>query len=89
VDESSQYTSKTVANKVKGISLIVDGHSHSVLNQGLKAGGTLIVSAGEYLEHIGVVTIAPDGSMKAKLIDASGFSGTDPAVDDLIDSYSK
>lgn len=89
IDDGSEYTSKTVAEMVKGIDLIVDGHSHTVLKNGLKVNDTLIVSAGEYIKHIGVVTIAPDGSREAVLLNPEDFKGTDPEVDKLIKSYSK
>jgi 5'-nucleotidase len=88
IDDKSEYTSKDVANKVSGINLIVDGHSHSTLTKGLKVKNTLIVSAGEYLKNIGVVTIDPKGSMKAELVNAGDFKGIDPAVDKLIESSS-
>lgn len=87
VDDNSKYTSKDVALQVKGIDLIVDGHSHTELKNGLKEGNTLIVSAGEYLENIGVVTIDPKGKMRAQLVKLSEFSSTDPDIDQLIDSY--
>ena len=48
-------TSFDVAEKVKGIDLIVDGHSHTVLPEGKKIGDTLIVQAGEYIEQLGQV----------------------------------
>jgi 2',3'-cyclic-nucleotide 2'-phosphodiesterase (5'-nucleotidase family) len=57
-DGSYGVTSKFVAENLKGIDLIVDGHSHTVLENGLRVGDTLIVSAGEYMKNIGVVEIA-------------------------------
>jgi 2',3'-cyclic-nucleotide 2'-phosphodiesterase (5'-nucleotidase family) len=57
-DGSYGVTSKFVAENLKGIDLIVDGHSHSVLENGLRVGDTLIVSAGEYMKNVGVVEIA-------------------------------
>ena len=59
LDEDGSYgvTSRMVAENIKGIDLIVDGHSHSVLENGLKVGDTLIVSAGEYMESVGLVEI--------------------------------
>jgi 5'-nucleotidase len=87
VDDSSEYTSKELADQVKGINLIVDGHSHSALKNGIKIGSTLIVSAGEYIENIGVVTISPQGGMNAQLVNLSEFSETDQEVDELIAGY--
>lgn len=57
LDEASTYTSKLVAEKVKGIDLIVDGHSHTVLTEGLKVGDTLIVQTGEYDKNFGIVNM--------------------------------
>jgi 5'-nucleotidase len=88
VDESSKVTSKLVAEKVDGIDLIVDGHSHTVLEEGLAVEDTLIVSTGDYIQNIGVVLIDPSGNMKADLINAKEFTGTDAAIDELIKSYS-
>ncbi|WP_422478878.1 5'-nucleotidase C-terminal domain-containing protein [Pleomorphochaeta sp. DL1XJH-081] len=60
LDEDGSYgvTSKMLAENVKGIDLIVDGHSHSVLENGMQVGDTLIVSAGEYMKSVGLVEIA-------------------------------
>lgn len=88
IDDKSEYTSIDVAKEVKGIGLIVDGHSHSALKSGLKEGSTLIVSAGQYLENIGVVTIDPKGKMKAALVNSEEFNGRDSAIDNFIDGYS-
>ncbi|MCU6712775.1 5'-nucleotidase C-terminal domain-containing protein [Paenibacillus sp. J5C_2022] len=58
VDESSADTSLRVAQQVKGIDLFIDGHSHTVLEEGLETeGGTLIASTGEYTQHVGVVDL--------------------------------
>ncbi|WFA08614.1 5'-nucleotidase C-terminal domain-containing protein [Tissierella sp. Yu-01] len=48
-------TSKEIAENVKGIDLIIDGHSHEELNKVI--GETLLVQAGSYLSNIGVVEI--------------------------------
>ena len=60
LDEDGSYgvTSKMIAENLRGIDLIVDGHSHTVLENGLRVGDTLIVSAGEYMKYVGVVEIA-------------------------------
>ncbi|WP_076850184.1 5'-nucleotidase C-terminal domain-containing protein [Rubeoparvulum massiliense] len=54
-DESSEVTSKMVAEKVKGIDVIVDGHSHQELNENI--GDALLVQAGYYGNNLGVVTL--------------------------------
>lgn len=88
LDKSSDYTSEMIAKQVDGINLIVDGHSHTVLEEGLKVEDTLIVSTGEYIQNIGVVMIDSKGSMQADLINATEFTGTDAAVDKLVATYS-
>lgn len=57
IDEDSEDTGKKVAENVKGIDLIVDGHSHSVLESGLEVGDALIVQTGEYTKNLGIVEI--------------------------------
>lgn len=73
ISGDSQYTSKMLAEKVKGIDLIVDGHSHDALPAGLLVDDTLIVMAGEYDKNLGIVRITfEDGRVidkKAELID--------------------
>lgn len=57
MDAASTDTSVKIANEVEGIDLIIDGHSHTVLEQGQAAGGTLIVSTGEYDKNLGIVQL--------------------------------
>lgn len=70
LNESSLYTSKKVAEQVDGIDLIVDGHSHTQLDQGLKVNDTLIVQTGEYDKNLGIVNI----TCKDKKIDTVSAS---------------
>lgn len=58
-ESSAPYRSTDIVNAVTDIDLFVDGHSHTLLNghdmpQHI-VNETLVVSSGEYLEHIGVV----------------------------------
>jgi 2',3'-cyclic-nucleotide 2'-phosphodiesterase (5'-nucleotidase family) len=82
LDEASVDTSRKLAEEVPGIDLIVDGHSHTALPEGLEAGGTLIVQAGEYSKYIGVVdlVVGPAGAKakNARLIPAGETSGIEP-----------
>ena len=70
VKGTSGITSKELAEKVEGIDLIIDGHSHEELNE--EIGDTLLVQAGSYNKNIGVVNIKiEDGEItdkKASLI---------------------
>ncbi|MEG1528563.1 MAG: 5'-nucleotidase C-terminal domain-containing protein [Clostridia bacterium] len=54
---SGNETSQYLAEQVTGINLIVDGHSHTTLTTGKLVNGALIVSAGNYIERIGVVVL--------------------------------
>jgi len=77
-DESEPNRSIDVIKNVDGIDVVIDGHSHSVI-EGDKYGKTLLVSAGTKLSHVGVVTIDKDG-ITAKLISASEYSSVDSSV---------
>jgi 2',3'-cyclic-nucleotide 2'-phosphodiesterase (5'-nucleotidase family) len=57
ISEGSEYTSRRVAENVSGIDVIIDGHSHSALEEGLMVNGTLIGQAGEYDKNLGVVEV--------------------------------
>lgn len=84
-DFDAPNTADAVAKAVDGIDLIIDGHSHTRLDCGLAVSDTLIVSSGEYLESIGVVTVSEDGTLSAELIDES--SAVNPAVEALVNGY--
>ncbi len=74
-DESVGRRSIDVANAVKGIDLIIDGHSHTVMDGGEMVNGTLIVSTGSYLENVGTVVIDESSKeAKAKLISAADYA---------------
>lgn len=66
LDDSSEFTTKKIAEQVEGIDLIVDGHSHTTLKEGLKVKDTLIVQTGDYNKNLGIVKIAfADGKISA------------------------
>lgn len=56
-DESIGNRSIDVLEHVTGIDLFIDGHSHSVIDGGVKNGDTLRVSTGSYSEAIGYVVL--------------------------------
>lgn len=67
LDESSVITSKQLAEKVEGIDVIIDGHSHTVLENGLTVNNTLIAQTGQYDANLGFVTIeVKDGKVVSK-----------------------
>lgn len=74
-DESVGRRSEDVATGVKGIDIIVDGHSHTVMDGGKMVGETMIVSTGSYLANIGTVVIDKATKVEAaKLISAADFA---------------
>lgn len=91
MDEVSNPTSEMLAKKVRGIDLIIDGHSHSKFEEGYKAGDTLIVSAHEHLKNIGRVDVVlgDKPEIKARLIpfaEAAGVEEVDKDAEALIKS---
>lgn len=88
-DGSSEFTTERLAKEVDGIDLIVDGHSHSLHEEGLKVKDTLIVSTGEHLKNIGVAVFNKEGKLSAGTVNASTFTETDPSVDQVIEKLSK
>lgn len=84
VDESSDPTTYDIANKVDGIDVIVDGHSHTSFPNGKLVKDTLIVSTGQYMENIGKVDleIANKGG-KAEVVKATASHITKAAAKDI------
>ena len=72
LDDTYGLTSEKVAMDVDGIDLIIDGHSHDKLPEGMMVGDTLIVQAGEYDKNLGVVQIEwmdGDATISASLLE--------------------
>lgn len=96
IDEDSIYTSIKVAQEVDGIDLIVDGHSHTTLEDGMWVKETLIVQSGFYDKNLGEVTVKlnKDGSKveTAKLFTkkyALENVEEDPAIIAIVDEVNK
>lgn len=95
VDKSSADTSIKVAEQVPGIDVIIDGHSHTMLEKGMTVGGVLIAQTGEYSKNIGKVELTMDGtklkSKTASLITRPAADGVqpDPAVTGIVDEIKK
>ncbi|RPI79268.1 MAG: hypothetical protein EHM45_03580 [Desulfobacteraceae bacterium] len=84
---------KALAQKVKGIDLIVGGHSHTKLEKGEQVGSTLIVQAWEHAKALGVVDLTVQDAKVTKAVSRLDFitpAGTkDEAVAALVDKYAK
>lgn len=83
-----------LAQKVKGIHLIVSGHTHTSLAEPIEVSGTWIVSAGEYSKNLGVVTMdyKPNGDTVLsgyRLIPIDGGLDDDPEIAALVEDYKK
>ena len=89
LDKSSEFTSKRIAAETEGIDLIIDGHSHTELPEGLIVGETLIVQTGCYSHYLGQVKLnLRDGkiiSKEAQLLNAAEVSKIAPIPDKKIE----
>ena len=56
-EESIPNRSTDLLEKVTGIDLFIDGHSHTEVDGGIVVGETMLVSTGEYSQNIGVVVV--------------------------------
>jgi len=90
LDESSVITSKQIAENVQGIDVIIDGHSHTVLDTGMLVNDTLIAQTGNYDKNLGFVNIeVKDGAVISKTAEllsteASVDVVSDPKIADFI-----
>ena len=88
LDDILEFTSEQIAAETEGIDLIIDGHSHTKLPEGLTVKNTLIVQADCYEHFLGQVNInLRDGkiiSKTAKLLSAEDVKKINPAPDKKI-----
>ncbi len=85
-----------LAGEVRGIDLIVGGHSHTVVMDPVVESGTVIVQAGSYCRYLGVMKIAFDAdtkkivgfTLKDELVPVSPEAApADPKVARIVDKY--
>ena len=88
IDRYSEYTSDIIAAEVRGIDLIVDGHSHTELDEGLEIGNTVIVQTGMHGYRFGRVEIEVQNhkiiSETLELLDKNDIRSMIPRPDDNI-----
>lgn len=77
--ESEPNRSTDVFAQVTGVDLVVDGHSHTVMDGGETVGDALVVSTGEYLNNVGVV-ITDGETTTAELVSAAEYTKVDADV---------
>ncbi len=82
-DESSKPNRSTdLIENVEGIDVLIDGHSHSVID-GNEGDTTIVASTGSKLSNAGVVII-DDNNIEAKLISAEEYMSVDKDINDAI-----
>ena len=80
--QEGDFTSNMLAEKVSGIDLIIDSHSHD--KGELKIGSTVIIQTGEYGLNLGKVEILFSGetfTIASSLIDAAALTETEENKD--------
>lgn len=75
VDGSSDITSELLISKLKGVTLVIDGHSHTTLDNGRNVAdkdgkNVLLVQAGEHFKNIGKVTLKFNDTLELTSITA-------------------
>lgn len=98
IDSESDIRTDLLIPKLQGLHLVIDGHSHSTLKEGMKVKDlkdkeVLIVQAGSHFANIGKVTLQFDGaalkSMTPELLTFDAVKGTveNPAIKAKIDAF--
>ncbi len=82
---------ETIAKNVDGLDVIVSGHSHTLLEEPLQIGDTLVVQVGAYGEHVGRLTLVEeDGAMVLEDYEAMPVDSSipgEPTILEFIDGY--
>ena len=81
-----------LAQKVRGIHVIVSGHTHTTLREPIRVGDTYIVSAGQYGKYLGVVHMDYSTDGKADLVSYDLIPidenvQEDPAIAAMVESF--
>lgn len=70
---------------ISGIDIIIDGHSHTLHENGNMIDGTLLVQAGSFGEYVGVIRVMASGEKRAETISVpDGFIEMGIAPDEAI-----
>lgn len=87
---SKPWTSEEVIKNTKGLTAVIDGHSHSNVEKRIvkDAAGkdVLLTQTGTKFESFGELIIAEDGTVTSKLITAADAKAQDPEVNAVIDA---
>jgi len=103
-EESAPNRSQDVLENATGIDLVIDGHSHTLLEKGKKVGDTLVVSTGYNGQNLGVVVYDGEkftaslfaGLGKSAVVEVEGVpysallsAKRDPEVAELVNSTNR
>ncbi len=85
---TERWTAQETAKNTKGIDVMLDGHSHSIIEKdtipNMDNNDVLISSVGTKFEKIGKLTISPNGDMTTELINTADYENTDASVDETV-----
>lgn len=80
-----------LAKAVDGIDVIISGHTHTTLKEPIQINDTLIVSCGEYVRNLGVVTVTKSGGEVTledyRLIPVDETVDEEPTMAQLAEQY--
>ena len=80
IDEGSRpNTSYDLIDNVEGIDVVIDGHSHSVIEAGTEYNGAFLTSAGTKYSHVGII-IMDEENIETKLISAADYNKVNEEV---------
>ncbi|MDO4530507.1 MAG: bifunctional UDP-sugar hydrolase/5'-nucleotidase, partial [Bacillota bacterium] len=84
-EESIGRRSTELAEAVKGIDLVIDGHSHTEMPGGEMVNDTMVVSTGSYLANVGTVVVdKATKEEKAALISAADYAANYGVYDEKL-----
>lgn len=87
--EEDYVNALDLIHSTKGIDVVLDGHSHSVINDSyvVNAVGQKVhyTSTGSKFQNMGVLTIGTDGNIRAELVKTSTYENVDSGVMKYVD----
>ncbi len=83
VEESAgSWTSEKVIENTTGLDAFIDGHSHTTMERedvtDKDGNDVVLTQTGNYLDHLGEMTIAADGTISTKLLNAEDLADVTP-----------
>lgn len=84
-ENPDQSWDEILGKEVKGIDVIVSGHSHSYLQEPLRVGDTTVVSCGQYNDYLGELTLqVTDGAVSVSGYQLLPLDDTVPADPEIL-----